>query len=233
MVPERIFGFLPHSIVAKSLKNHSPAPDSMKVLKIGNRYIYLLGVIRGLEADRDKVRKAFIKYKTKAIAISSSEEELEGLRDYLAKRSDSVVGTNLQTIFGIKLSQYGTVRLPPPAFSEAYEIFKDYRIPLLAIDMDKEMYHENFTKNVSGLDYYRHIARMGRLERKKFKEATAEEFVLAWDKHICGLKGFAAVEWNRELHMAERLRELSKEYDSILAVVELERENGIAKKLMN
>jgi len=39
------------------------------------------------------------------------------------------------------------------------------------------------------------------------------------------------LEWNREVYMAEKLRALTKEHDKLLAVVELEREAGIAKKI--
>jgi len=203
----------------------------MKVIKIGERYIYLLGTVQGLLSEKDKVRKAYLMYKTDAIAVGISTDMLGGLRDAVEKRVDKVFVSNINEIFARKLSAFGEVQVPPPSLAEAFRISKDYTIPIIPIDMDEDAYQESFTKAVSGLDYYRHISRVRKLEKKKFKCETPEEFVLAWDRYLARIKGFAMLEWNREVFMADKLRDLSKEYKKILAVVEYEREEGVAKKM--
>jgi len=203
----------------------------MKVIKIGDRHIYLLGTIQGLLPEKEKVRKAYLMYKADAIAVGISDDMLKGLKDAVEKRVDKVFMSNVNEIFAHKLSAFGEVQVPPPSLVEAFQISKDYAIPIIPMDMDEDAYQESFTKAISGFDYYRHIFRIGRLTKKKFKCKTPEEFVLAWDRYLARIKGFRMLEWNREAFMAEKLRELSKKYTRILAVVEYEREAGIAKKI--
>ena len=203
----------------------------MKVIKIGDRHIYLLGTIQGLLSEKEKVRRAYLMYKADAIAVGVSDDMLKGLKDAVEKRVDKVFMSNVNEIFAQKLSAFGEVQVPPPSLVEAFQISKDYAIPIIPMDMDEDAYQDSFTKAISGFDYYRHIFRIGRLTKKKFKCKTAEEFVLAWDRYLARIKGFRMLEWNREAFMAEKLRELSKEYTKILAVVEYEREVGIAKKI--
>ena len=203
----------------------------MKVIKIGDRHIYLLGTVQGLVSEKDKVRKAFLMNKADAIAVGISKEMLKGLEDAVEKRVEKVFVSNVNEIFARKLAAFGEVQVPPPSLVEAYKISKDYGISIIPIDMDEDDYQDSFIKAVSGLDYYRHIFRIRSLQKKKFRCETPEEFVQAWDRYLGRIKGFRMLEWNREVFMAEKLRELSKEYDKLLAVVELEREAGIAKKI--
>ena len=204
----------------------------MKVIKIGERFIYLLGTVQGLVEEKEKVRKAYFISKADAIAVAISKEMIKGLQDVIEKRIDKVFVSNINEIFAKKLTVFGEVQLPPPSLVEAYQISKDYNIPIIPIDMSEEEYQESFIKAISGFDYFRHIWRIGRLKKKKFKCKTPQEFVLAWDRYMRKIKGFMVLEWNREIYMAEKLRELSKEHKKILAVVEYEREEGIAKKIV-
>ena len=203
----------------------------MKVIKIGERHIYLLGTVQGLVSEREKVRKAFLSYRPEAIAVCISEDMLSGLKDAVEERVDKVFVSNVNEIFARKLREYGEVQLPPPSLAEAYRISRDYDIPLLPIDMDEEAYQESFTRAITGFQYYRHISRIRKLEKKKFKVQSAEEFVKAWDAYLGRIKGFAMLEHNREVFMADNIRELSQKYDKLLAVVEYEREEGVAAKI--
>lgn len=203
----------------------------MKVIKIGERFIYLLGTVQGLLSEREKVRKAYMSYRPEAIAVCISEEMLKGLNEVMEKKVDKVFVSNVNEIFAFKLKEYGEVQLPPPSLAEAWRVSQDYELPLIPIDMDEEAYQDSFTKAISGFDYYRHISRIRKLQKKKFKAETAEEFVLAWDAYLCKIKGFAMLEHNREVYMAEKLRELSGKHEKLLAVVEYEREAGVAEKI--
>jgi pheromone shutdown protein TraB len=76
-----------------------------------------------------------------------------------------------------------------------------------------------------------HSIRWRWLKKKNFKAETARDFVLAWDKAVNSMKGFRNLENKREEHMASQLTRLSKKYSSVLAILELERTEGILQRL--
>ncbi|MCD6331277.1 MAG: hypothetical protein J7L80_03650, partial [Thermoplasmata archaeon] len=59
----------------------------------------------------------------------------------------------------------------------------------------------------------------------------AKEFVFEWDKEINSIKSFRKIEDIRERRMAENLAKLCKSYKKILAILPLEKLNGIENRL--
>jgi hypothetical protein len=69
------------------------------------------------------------------------------------------------------------------------------------------------------------------LNRLNLKSRTPREFVLEWDEYLNRTHGIQVVERQREIVMAANLLKLPKEYKRILALVEVERFQGVVKNL--
>jgi len=214
-------------------------PVVLKLVKIKDKRIYLLGLIKGLTSERKTVRSAFKKFKPDAIALYVSEAEVLGLQSVLDGKTKKVPLSRYEEIYARKLAfyaqknpdKYGEVQVPPPCLLEGLELGLKHKLPVVALDMDERIYSNTFVQNVSTISLVRHSMRFKKLSKKKFEVETPEDFTLAWDRELTKLRGFQNLETARELHMAKRLLELKDKFKCILALVEFERVDGIFNQL--
>ncbi len=200
-----------------------------EVVQLGVGRVHLQSVIRGLVAEGVSVRKGFDLARPRAVAISISQEELEGLRAQPDAEADP---SNLaEEVYVRELSRYGAVRKPPPCFVEAVRIGGEQGVPLLSLDLGDVAYTDAYVDSVSGLDMLRDSRQQQKLQRLVFQYDTPEEFVLEFDRRVNRFKGFRALERRREEHMARRIHEVAQEHGKVLALVELERFQGVRRAL--
>lgn len=201
--------------------------EFMAVLKLNNCELHIIGVIKGLEKESEKVREGFKKHKPEFLAISLSKEDLSALKSFSGKVGNAEPSNYEEVVYIRELKKFGKVKKPPPCYLTAVELAKESNVPCTAIDMSDEEYTDAFCRNVSTLDLYRHSWGAKKFIKKKFSASTPEEFVAGFDKAATSLKGYKMLEEEREKYMAERLLKLSKKWKSILAVVELERAEAV------
>src|SRR5438552_18798963 len=70
-----------------------------------------------------------------------------------------------------------------------------------------------------------------RLTKRRFRAQTPREFVLEWDAEVNGLPGFRRLQARREAFMAGRLREIAASRPRVLAIIEVERAQGVRAAL--
>ncbi len=204
----------------------------MRKIQVGNSKIHIPNIINGLTSEEVNVKKAYNKVKPDVVAMQISEAELDGLKRITEGEEFDYFMSNYEQIYAKKLAAFGEVKVPPPCYESAMKLCLRDEIPVEPIDMDDLYFADVFCENVTTRDLVRHSLRVKKLRRKKFKAETAEEFVLAWDKEINKLKGFRNLESAREQYMASELIRLSKKYDRILCIMELQRAEGVIAKLM-
>ncbi len=204
----------------------------MRRVQAGISKIYIPDIIIGLTSESSKVKKAYNKIKPDMVAIQTSREELDGLKDVVKGEKYDYFLSNYEEIYARKLASFGEVKVPPPCYETALKLCLENDTPLSAIDMDDVYYTDVFCDNISGWDLIRHSLRVRRLRRKRFKAKNAEEFVLEWDREINKLKGFRNLETKREEHMARELLRLAKENFRILCIIEMQRAEGVCHKVL-
>jgi hypothetical protein len=189
----------------------------------------IIGVLKGLVKEEDKVDKAFADYKPDAIAISASKEELAALR---AKETHSDYELSaLEEIYKIYMERFGEVRLPTPAYLRAIELADETHLPLIPIDLNDEEFTDLYCKRIRGWDMVRESFYTRSIKRRRYRISSAEEFAQDWDRKVNRAKGFRQLERDREEHMAQTLRNMSSKYHRILAFVEYERSAGAERYL--
>ena len=201
----------------------------MKEFSIHGSTIYLLPVIHGLAKEGEKVKNIFYKFHPECIAIGIAPEDIE-LIDKI-KDTENVEMPLQHQYYLIHLSKYGEVSLPPSDILVANEISRKENIPLHAIDIDDETYADMLTENVSIFSLIRHSRKIKKLAQKEFSAKTAEEFVYELYNEINSIKSFKKIEEEREGRMAKAIIKLCGRYKKVLAVVPLEKYEGILKKL--
>ncbi len=201
--------------------------DRMEQIEI-NKKIFLLGSVLGLTSEKTEIKKEFGKIKPDAICLSVSDEELLGLKKMSDGEEQEILLSGYEEAYAKKLAVYGEVKVPPPSFTEAFELGKKNNVPVYAADMDDKEYTDTFTKNISTIQLILHSLKLKKLRKKRFKSKTPEDFVYEWDKTVNKLKGFRKLEKKREEHIAKRIADLSGKHNRVLAVVELQKLEGIS-----
>lgn len=201
----------------------------MDDVRVGDASISVLPVVRGLPSETSAVAEAIRSTAPQVVAVSIGPEELETLRAYDGPALDP--DNFEEEIYVAGLSAWETPVKPPPCFTEAIRIADGIRLRLTALDMDEVTYTENYVDCVSALE----VVFQGRMERKlrntRFRATTPRDFVLEWDAAVNGSPGFAQLQARREAYMASRLREIASPRAPVLAVIEVERVQGVLAAL--
>lgn len=200
----------------------------MKEISIEGKRLLIVPIIYGLIGEEKKIKEAFNKFTPDCIAIGIPPEDIE----IVGNIKDGEFDLSLQHQYYLfHLSKYGKISLPPLDIKIAYEISCKNNIPLHAIDIDDNEYADILTKNVSIFSLIRHSRKVRKLLNKEFEAKNAEEFVREWNKEINSIGAFRRLEEMREQRMVENILSLSRRYKKILAIVPLEKYDGIMSKL--
>lgn len=202
---------------------------TMDRLRVGECTVHVLGVIKGLKSEADKVQKAFDDVSPDKVAVSLSKEELDGLRnipdDYEPELS------RYEEIYAEGLSRFGEVAAPPPCYVAALELADHTNVPLIPVDLDEETFTELYCAAIPGTTLFRHSTRTWLLKRRRFSDDGPEEFVMAWDRAINGTGGFRVIETKRAEAMAKGIVQACAGSRTVLAVIELERAGEVSEIL--
>lgn len=208
-------------------------------LQIGDSKVRLLSIVKGLVSEGDEVKSGMkdldIDFELGALPIS--EQELKGLNKLVAEESFDdeeldIQPSNPEKIYAEKLSRFGEVSLPPPAYIAFLNFCSEHEIDVEAFDMDEEHYTMAYCDHVSGTQWLRQALREKRLHKKKIEAETPEDFAVEWDAVINKLKGYQDLEEHREKVMAKNIKRLSKR-GALIALIEEERVQGVVDLLKN
>ncbi len=201
-------------------------------IAFGDSKIFIFETLKGLVREKARVKEAFEETSPQVVALPISQEALEGLESYVDGNKQRVFLSHYEEIYARNLARFGKVMVPPPSYIEATKLCKERKIDIAAVDMNEAEYTEAFIKNIRTYQYLIHSIRWRLLKRKKFRSRTARDFITDWDNEISKIKGFANLERAREKFIASEIVKLTKKYERILAIVELERSDGIASEIL-
>ena len=194
--------------------------------------ILILGIVKGLVASGEKVRKAFDDYKPDAVAVSISKEGLMAMVEHVESGAEMAEMENLEEEYYVAaLERFGEVRKPPPSFVASWELCEKLELPLYPVDFDDLEFTELYCSYVSGVEWLRQPSKQREITRKRFTAKTAEEFVLEWDELVNGTKGMRKMERSREEKISNEVATLGEKYERVLLVVDYERMDAIRETL--
>ncbi len=204
-------------------------------LEIDGSKVYLLGIVKGLVDQGDKLEEELKKISEKIVvgALPISEEELEGLKEFIERDSGEgieIEPSSPEKVYAEKLSRFGEVSLPPPSYTFFLKYCTERDIEVEAFDMDEDHYTMAYCDHVSGTQWIRQTFREKTLSGRSIDAETPEEFALKWDRMINKLSGFQELQKHREKIMAKNITRFSKR-GVLVALVEEERIEGVLKQL--
>ena len=146
-----------------------------------------------------------------------------------ATRGDRIFVSDSDMTFSRRLAAFGDVELPPPSFSAAVKRADSRAVEVVALDMDDDEYTDLFVKHVT----YWQLVRYSRAVRalRKLKATGAEGLARAWDARVRAIKGFGALERERERKVAASLARLLEAHARVMAVVDLPLVDSVVAEL--
>jgi hypothetical protein len=201
----------------------------MRSVRIGTSTVHILGVLKGLVPESNKVEEAVSTWNPDVVGVSVSPEELEALK---VKEDYSLYEmSTLEEVYSVYMESFGQISLPTPAYVKALDLCLEKGIPIEAVDLSDADFTEAYCQNIGATEMVREAFFTRSIGRKKFDISSPEAFALDWDRRLNKAKGFRRLEMEREEHMAQRLFTLAEKHAIILAVIEYERADRVAELL--
>ncbi|MFW5903845.1 MAG: hypothetical protein ACOCTK_00070 [Candidatus Saliniplasma sp.] len=205
----------------------------MNTLKKNGTRVHLVDVVKGLNSDVEMILDRVNNLDFDVGCLAISDDELKGLRTMVEGDKEINVEPNApERIYAENLSKFGEVSLPPPSYVAFVKYCIEYKIKVIAVDMDEEHYTMAYCDHVSGTQWMLQSLREKRIKRKNFKNKTARDFAIEWDRTINKLKGYQELEKHRENVIAKNLVRVSKKGDS-LVLLEVERLDGVTEQMQD
>jgi len=195
--------------------------------RVGDCDVCILPIVKGLVSESKKINEAYGGYEAYAIALGL--EEIEALA-HRTEIDDTEIG-ELDLVYAHKLNDFGEVEIPTPAYCELVDICKSEGMNVIPLDMNDEEYTDVYIKTVSTMEFLKEHRMAKKGMKRRFDMSSPESFAMDWDAYVGSIKGFSELNAIRERHIAYRIKEVSKFRRSLLAVVEVERMDGIIKGL--
>lgn len=199
-----------------------------ELIEIRDKNLFFLDVVRGLKQEAERVLRAVNEVQPDILALSISQAEVKALEDYV-KIPYKVEMSRYEELYARLLSKFGDVYLPPPCYLAGLEAAEKNGLRLVGIDMDDEAYTTAYCAFINGRELFVHSMRLGFLKMRSFKADNPWDFAIQWDKRINNLRGFRQLEKEREKYMAEELRKLALTGKRIMAILDVERADGVRR----
>ena len=198
-------------------------------LSIGNCTVDVLPVVNGLLSEADVVRANYPGHEAYGASMS-----IEGL-DALAKRkeigTDEVPVSELDIVYAKKMSRFGEIQVPSPAFCELVDLCKSDGKTVIPLDMSDYDYDTAYMQCVRVTEFTSEH-RLAKNGMKKAMDAPDPHALAAmWDDHISSIRGYSKLSHRREEHIAREIADTANYRRSLLAVVETERAEGVVSLL--
>ena len=193
--------------------------------------IHLVGTIPGFVPDAGRVQAAIHSFAPSVIAVGVPAEDLDALALIIADPHmvEDLEPDDLDAHLLQLLERFGPTHvLPSPDLETAHQS----GVPIEAVDMDDHQHTERYTSLVK----LHHLVQRGSVRKRLHKQTfdtAADPYALVqeWDAQLLTVKPLAAIEAERETHMAQGIRALTAAHPCVLGILHAARLPGVARRL--
>ncbi|MDR2846262.1 MAG: hypothetical protein LBV63_03170 [Candidatus Methanoplasma sp.] len=200
----------------------------MITLNIGNCRTDILPVVKGLVSEAGKVAAAYGGYEAYAVALGI--EDITVLSKRKEIEDEPELG-ELDLVYSHRLSEFGEVQVPTPAFCELIDLCAKDGTLVIPLDMNNDDFATAYIQNVKTTEFVMEHRMAKKGMKKKFDMSSPEAFSTEWYGFINKAKGFSKLSRLREEHIAEQIVDISRYRGSLLAVVETEIINKVLEHI--
>ncbi len=192
--------------------------------------VCILPIVNGIVSEADRVREVFGGFEVYGLSIGfegieAIKKKMHLEREFEVNEIDLAYAHRMQELTG------ETVEIPSPAMCMLVDLCTEQDVPVISLDMNDAEFTDLYCETVKAWDFIKEHRLAKKGMKKRFTSATPEQFAKDWDDYINGVKGYRQVSEKREAYIANQIRDTARYRKSLLAVIEVERVNGVLKHL--
>lgn len=197
-------------------------------IRVGDCDVDILPIVNGLTSEEEKVRSAYGSYEAYAAAMS-----IEGIQaiksrvqlndDFEVSEFDIAYSKRMMSLTGEE------IRIPSPAICVLVDLVASEGNNVIPLDMNDSEFTDMYCETVPALDFVKEHKLAKKGMKKNFRSTSPADFAMEWDEFINdGIKSYRKVSLNRERYIARQIADVARYRKSLLAVIEVERAEGVA-----
>ena len=196
--------------------------------KVGDCSVHILPVVNGLVSEAEKVRELIGDYE--AYAVSLGIEGVQTIKNR-ANIDEEFEVSELDLVYAEHISKFGQVEFPSPAMCALIDSVKEKGMNVIPLDMNDDDFTQMYCDTVGVTDFVKEHRLAKKGMKKHFRLDNPESFAKEWDEYVNTVKGYRETSRNREKYMAAQIRDIARFKGNLLAVIEMERVDGIVSEL--
>ena len=198
-------------------------------LQVDGCSVDIVPVVNGLVSEAERVLSEFSEHE--AYAASLGIEGVQTIKNR-ANIDDMFDVSELDLVYARILQDYGEVEFPSPAMCAFIDKVKELGKNVIPLDMNDDDFTTLYCDTISAFEFTNEHRLAKKGLKNRFSASTPEEFALEWDAFVNGKsKGQARICRKREEYMAAQIKDIARFRKSLLAIVEIERAEGLARLL--
>jgi len=198
-------------------------------LEINGCKVDILPIVNGLVSEADRVRQEFSEHEAYGVALS-----IEGIQCLKNRRNiqDVFDVSELDMVYAKHMERFGEVEIPSPAMYTFIDLVTERDRLCIPLDMNESDFTDMYTKTVGTMEFIREhgVAKKGM--KRIFDGSTPEKLAKQWDAFVnSSIKSYGKLAEKREEYIANEIKDVTNYRRSLLAIVEVERVDGIVERL--
>ncbi len=201
----------------------------MITLQVGDCEVDILPIVNGLISEADRVREEFSDHEAYGVALS-----IEGIQCLKNRRNieEMFDVSELDMVYAKHLERFGEVEIPSPAMYTFIDLVTERGKLCIPLDMNDSDFTELYCDNVGAMEFIKehNVAKKGM--KRIFDGSTPEKMAKQWDDFVnSNLKSYGKLSKLREEHIANEIKDIAKYKRELLAIIEVERVDGVVSLL--
>ena len=201
----------------------------MITLQVGDCKVDILPIVNGLISEADRVREEFSEHEAYGVALS-----IEGIQCLKNRRNieEMFDVSELDMVYAKHLERFGEVEIPSPAMYTFIDLVTERGKLCIPLDMNDSDFTELYCDNVGAMEFIKehNVAKKGM--KRIFDGSTPEKMAKQWDDFVnSNLKSYGKLSKLREEHIANEIKDIAKYKRELLAIMEVERVDGVVSLL--
>ena len=198
-------------------------------LDVGDCKVDILPVVNGLVSEAERVRQEFSEHESYGAALS-----IEGIQCLKNRRNiqDVFDVSELDMVYAKHMERFGEVEIPSPAMYTFIDLVVETGNLCIPLDMNDSEYTELYCDNVGALEFIKEHSVAKKGMRRILDGSTPERLAKQWDDFVnSNIRSYGTLAEKREEHIANEIKDVSNYRRSLLAIIEVERVEGVLSRL--
>ncbi|MGN0097904.1 MAG: hypothetical protein ACI38Y_01085 [Candidatus Methanomethylophilaceae archaeon] len=196
--------------------------------RVGECSVDILPIVNGIVSEAGRVREMMGDYEAYAASLG-----IEGIQTIKNRSNidEEFEVSELDLVYAEHISKFGQVEFPSPAMCAFIDAVKEKGMNVIPLDMNDDDFTQMYCDTVGVTDFVKEHRLAKKGMKKRFKLEDPESFSREWDEYVNTVKGYRETSRNREKYMADQIRDIARFKKSLLAVIEVERVDGVVSEL--